>query len=259
MLGGPFQETVDVLAELRDRGPALRPHELVGRDVPVAAARYPFLAWFEAVIVVSGEVGLVEAGSRDLPVARRAPRRRAAARRCSSTISRRNVEAEPGVRVPGDPVHRRVGPARRPRAARAAPARSRTPSRSRRGPGRGLGAGHRGPRDRALLRPGAVLHRLATGATWAEGPVWLPAGRLGPVERHPQRPACCAGTPTGRVSVFLEPAEFENGHTLDHDGSIVACSHGHRRLERLGLDGTLTPDRGSLPRASGSTRPTTSS
>ena len=26
----------------------------------------------------------------------------------------------------------------------------------------------------ALLRPGAVLHRLATGATWAEGPVWLP-------------------------------------------------------------------------------------
>ena len=41
--------------------------------------------------------------------------------------------------------------------------------------------------------------------------------------------------------MFLAPAEFENGHTLDHDGSIIACSHGHRRLERLGLDGTLTP------------------
>ena len=47
--------------------------------------------------------------------------------------------------------------------------------------------------------------------------------------------------PDGRVSVFLADAEFENGHTLDHDGSIVACSHGHRRVERLGLDGTLTP------------------
>jgi len=41
--------------------------------------------------------------------------------------------------------------------------------------------------------------------------------------------------------VFLEPCEFENGHTLDHDGSIVACSHGNRRIERVGLDGTLTP------------------
>ena len=43
------------------------------------------------------------------------------------------------------------------------------------------------------------------------------------------------------MSVFLDPAEFENGHTLDHDGSIVACSHGHRRLERLGLDGAVIP------------------
>ena len=30
------------------------------------------------------------------------------------------------------------------------------------------------PAMEALLRPGAVMHRLATGAIWAEGPVWLP-------------------------------------------------------------------------------------
>ena len=30
------------------------------------------------------------------------------------------------------------------------------------------------PAFERLLRPGAVLRRLATGATWAEGPVWLP-------------------------------------------------------------------------------------
>ena len=47
--------------------------------------------------------------------------------------------------------------------------------------------------------------------------------------------------PEGRVSVLLDPSEFQNGRTLDHDGSIVACSHGRRRLERLALDGTLTP------------------
>jgi gluconolactonase len=96
------------------------------------------------------------------------------------------------------------------------------------------------PALRALLRPGAVMHRLATGATWAEGPVWLPydgsvlwsdvvGNRV--LRWHPE----------GRVSVFLDPAEFENGHTLDLDGSIVACSHGHRSVERLGLDGTTIP------------------
>ena len=91
-----------------------------------------------------------------------------------------------------------------------------------------------------LLRPGAVLHRLATGATWAEGPVWLPHdGSVLWSDVVGNR--VLRWDPDGRVSVFLADAEFENGHTLDHDGSIVACSHGHRRIERLGLDGTLTP------------------
>ena len=43
------------------------------------------------------------------------------------------------------------------------------------------------------------------------------------------------------MSVFLRPAEFHNGHVLDLDGSIVACSHGHRRIERMAADGTATP------------------
>ena len=43
------------------------------------------------------------------------------------------------------------------------------------------------------------------------------------------------------MSVFLQPAEFQNGHTLDLDGTILACSHGRRRVERLGLDGAVTP------------------
>ena len=92
----------------------------------------------------------------------------------------------------------------------------------------------------ALLRPDAVLHRLATGATWAEGPVWLPHdGSVLWSDVVGNR--VLRWDPAGRASVFLADAEFENGHTLDHDGSIVACSHGHRRIERLALDGTLTP------------------
>ncbi len=96
------------------------------------------------------------------------------------------------------------------------------------------------PAMAALLRPGAVLHRLATGATWAEGPVWMPHdGSVLWSDVVGDR--VLRWDPDGRASVFLDDAEFENGHTLDHDGSVVACSHGHRRLERLGLDGTLTP------------------
>ena len=92
----------------------------------------------------------------------------------------------------------------------------------------------------ALLRPGAVLHRLATGATWAEGPVWVPQdGSV--VWSDVVGNRVLRWDPDGRVSVLLADAEFENGHTLDHDGSIMACSHGHRRIERLGLDGTLSP------------------
>jgi gluconolactonase len=96
------------------------------------------------------------------------------------------------------------------------------------------------PALEALLRPGAALHRLATGAIWSEGPVWLP-GDGSVIWSDIPNDRLLRWHPDGRVSVFLEPAEFENGHTLDHDGSVLACSHGHRRLERLALDGTLTP------------------
>jgi gluconolactonase len=90
-----------------------------------------------------------------------------------------------------------------------------------------------------LLRPGAVPSRLVTGCVWAEGPVWLAADESVlwsdiPNDRilrwHAQ----------GRVT-RIEGIEFQNGHTLDLDGSIVACSHGRRRIERLSLDGSVTP------------------
>ena len=114
------------------------------------------------------------------------------------------------------------------------------------------------PAFERLLRPGAVLRRLATGATWAEGPVWLPHdGSVLWSDVVGDR--VLRWDPDGSVSVFLAPAEFQNGHTLDHDGSIVACSHGHRRIERLALDGTLTPIVDRLPRACASTPRTTSS
>ncbi len=60
MLGGPIQPTVDVLAELRDAGVRLLALTNWSAETFVhAPPRFPFLAWFESIIV-SGEEGLVK-------------------------------------------------------------------------------------------------------------------------------------------------------------------------------------------------------
>jgi 2-haloacid dehalogenase len=59
-LGGPLPGTVELLAALRTTGVRLLAlTNWSAETFPIGVARYPFLAWFEAVIV-SGEVGLVK-------------------------------------------------------------------------------------------------------------------------------------------------------------------------------------------------------
>lgn len=72
MLRGPIPETVEILAQLRDRGHRL--HALTNwsaETFPLARARFDFLSWFED-IVVSGEVRLAKPDPRifDLAIAR---------------------------------------------------------------------------------------------------------------------------------------------------------------------------------------------
>jgi 2-haloacid dehalogenase len=60
MLGEPFHEAVDILAALRATGIRLLAlTNWSAETYPFAAPRYPFLGWFEAVIV-SGDVELVK-------------------------------------------------------------------------------------------------------------------------------------------------------------------------------------------------------
>ena len=92
----------------------------------------------------------------------------------------------------------------------------------------------------ALLRRAAVLERVATGGTWFEGPVWLPdAGALIWSDVIGNR--LHRWHPDDGASIFLEGSEHQNGHALDRDGSILACSHGRRCVERVGRDGSITP------------------
>ncbi len=64
MLGGVFQDTIDILAELRAAG--IRLYALTNwshETFPVALERYEFLQWFEG-IVVSGEERLIKPDAR---------------------------------------------------------------------------------------------------------------------------------------------------------------------------------------------------
>lgn len=91
-----------------------------------------------------------------------------------------------------------------------------------------------------LVPPGAELIELATGTIWAEGPVYLPDDdalvwsdvRSDVVLRWSGR--------DGSVRDLYRPSDHANGHTLDHDGRILACEHGTRRISRYEADGSRT-------------------
>jgi gluconolactonase len=94
------------------------------------------------------------------------------------------------------------------------------------------------PRADTLARRGEALTRLATGATWSEGPVWMqedasvlwsdiPNNRM--LRWHPRE----------GVSVWRDGVEFTNGHAREADGSLLHCSHGLRAVVRTRFDARL--------------------
>jgi Gluconolactonase len=83
-----------------------------------------------------------------------------------------------------------------------------------------------------LIAAGAVLERVATGAEWSEGPLWVPStGRLRWSD-IPGNRILEFDPETGATSVYATNVEFANGRALDVDGSVIQCSHGNRRVER---------------------------
>lgn len=86
-------------------------------------------------------------------------------------------------------------------------------------------------RAAALQHGCSPLERLASGALWSEGPVWLPA----------EQALLWSDIPNDRMlrwsqrdglSVWRRSVGFSNGHTLAADGSVLHCSHGHRAILR---------------------------
>ncbi|PTX54941.1 gluconolactonase [Litoreibacter ponti] len=85
----------------------------------------------------------------------------------------------------------------------------------------------------------APVKQLATGFDWVEGPVWfgdhgcllfsdIPNNRI------------MRWSEDGSVSVFRAPSNFSNGHTRDHQGHLISCEHGARRVTRTEHDGSIS-------------------
>jgi gluconolactonase len=81
--------------------------------------------------------------------------------------------------------------------------------------------------------------RLISGATWAEGPVWLPATQRLRFSDIPGNRVLEWEEGRAEPIVYRAEAEFTNGRTLDLDGSVLECSHGRRAVER-DRDGEVT-------------------
>lgn len=94
--------------------------------------------------------------------------------------------------------------------------------------------------DTNLIPAGATLELLGSGATWSEGPLWIPDERAVRWSDIPGNRILRWDAATGSVGVHRDEVEFTNGRALDRDGSVVQCSHGRRRLEREAPDGTVT-------------------
>lgn len=90
-----------------------------------------------------------------------------------------------------------------------------------------------------LFPPDAELTRLADGFTWAEGPVWIPA-RGCAVFSDVRQNRTWRWTPGAGLAEEMYPSHHQNGHCLDAQGRLVACSHGERAVLRQEQGGEWT-------------------
>ncbi|MFM2290182.1 MAG: hypothetical protein RL684_3325 [Pseudomonadota bacterium] len=92
----------------------------------------------------------------------------------------------------------------------------------------------------ALARDGEALVRLASGAAWSEGPIWMREDNSVLWSDIPNNRMLRWHSQDG-MTVWREGVEFTNGHTREADGSLLHCSHGLRAIIRTRFDADLQP------------------
>jgi gluconolactonase len=95
-------------------------------------------------------------------------------------------------------------------------------------------------RFRRLVMGNVHLEKLWTGSRWAEGPAYFPAGRYLVWSDIPNNRLLRFDETDGSVSVFRQPCNYENGHTVDREGRLISCEHQGRCVSRTEHDATRT-------------------
>jgi gluconolactonase len=90
-----------------------------------------------------------------------------------------------------------------------------------------------------LLPHGTDLDKVFTGAIWSEGPCWIPSRKSLRWSDIPNNRILEYFPETRETKTYKSDVEFTNGRTLDHDGTVLQCSHGLRHIER-DADGVVT-------------------
>lgn len=90
------------------------------------------------------------------------------------------------------------------------------------------------------ILPNVSMETLYTGTRWAEGPVYFPAGKYLLWSDIPNDRVLRYDETDQTVSVFQTPCRFQNGHTRDREGRLIACEHVGRQVSRVEVDGSLT-------------------
>ncbi len=99
------------------------------------------------------------------------------------------------------------------------------------------------PRIDAIIPRGAQIEHIATGLTWAEGPLWVESENM----------LLCSDVKMDRIhkwteeeglSIYIEPSGFtgvtsdsrergSNGLVLNPEGELVMCQHGNRQIAKM--------------------------
>jgi gluconolactonase len=95
-------------------------------------------------------------------------------------------------------------------------------------------------RAKGLFNGTAKLERLYVGCRWAEGPAWFAGGRYLLWSDIPNNRIMRWDETDGSTSVFRQPSNNTNGHTVDRQGRLVSCEHLGRRVTRTEHDGSIT-------------------
>ena len=91
-----------------------------------------------------------------------------------------------------------------------------------------------------LVVGSARMETLWSEGRWAEGPAYFAAGRYLIWSDIPNDRVMRYDETNGVVSTLMQPAWNQNGHTVDHQGRLIACEHRGRAVTRIEHDGTRT-------------------